>query len=416
MKNHPLIQTLRGLRGNPRACVYTEPLWGIPHSLYSPFISVYMAALLLTDRQIGLIASVSMLFRAVAALFSGAITDKLGRRLTTLIFDLLSWSVPCLLWAFSQNFWWFMIAAAFNGMWQITDISWNCLLVEDAEKSAMVRIYSLVHLSGHIAVIFAPLSGLLVSRLSLIPAVRILYLFSFLSMTAKFIILYIYCGETEVGKTRKAQTEGDSILRIIAGYGVVLRRILSSPDMRLAVVLSVSVGISGMVMGTFFGLYAVGNIGIPEHFLAFIPIFRSGVIALFLFVLLPKLSRFGFRPPILAGLLIFIAGVAVLLLTPQKNYVMLLVHVFLEACAFSLIFPCRDSLMVLLVDPAERARIMSIITVVTLVCGVPFGYLAGWLSETDRRLPFLLGAAVCAFLFVVIAAKKKQLSEKTAQD
>ena len=29
-KQHPLISTLVNLEGNPRACVYTEPLWGIP--------------------------------------------------------------------------------------------------------------------------------------------------------------------------------------------------------------------------------------------------------------------------------------------------------------------------------------------------------------------------------------------------
>ena len=116
MRNHPLIHTLLALRGNPRACVYTEPLWGIPHVLYSPFVSVYMAALLLTDQQIGYVASTYALFQAIAALLSGAITDKMGRKLSTFVFDILSWSIPCLLWALSQNFWWFMVAAAFNGL------------------------------------------------------------------------------------------------------------------------------------------------------------------------------------------------------------------------------------------------------------------------------------------------------------
>lgn len=64
------------LRGNPKYCVYTEPLWGIPYHLYVPFVSIYMSALMMTDRQIGIVTSVTMFFRAIMAFFSGAITDK----------------------------------------------------------------------------------------------------------------------------------------------------------------------------------------------------------------------------------------------------------------------------------------------------------------------------------------------------
>jgi MFS family permease len=406
---NPLIQSLIELRGNPRACVYTEPLWGIPHSLYTPFISVYMAALLLSDRQIGLVASVSLFFRAGAALFSGAVTDKLGRKMTTLVFDILSWSIPCLLWAFSQNFWWFVIAASFNGMWQITDNSWTCLLVEDAEKSAMVKIFSLVHMSGHIAVVFAPLAALLVNRLSIVPAVRILYIFSFLSMTAKFIILYIYCEETIVGKVRRTETAGMSVWRVMSGYGGILRKIFASPEMILALVLSAIFTVTGMVMWTFFGLYTTGRLLIPEHFLAYFPILRSLVIAVFLFIFQPKLDRFGFRRPMLAGLLFYGASHIVLIFTPGDAAALILLYVCLEAIAYSLVLPRSDSLTALLIEPSERARIRGLMTVVILSFSIPFGYLAGWLSDIDRRLPFMLNCIIFAIAFVIIAANKQRL-------
>ena len=57
---HDMLKTLLNLRGNPRACVYTEPLWGIPSSLYLPFASLYMIALGCSDSQIGLITSLGM--------------------------------------------------------------------------------------------------------------------------------------------------------------------------------------------------------------------------------------------------------------------------------------------------------------------------------------------------------------------
>ncbi len=59
LKNHSLFATLRSLTGNPRGCVYTEPLWGIPFNLYAPYISIYMVALGVSDTRIGLIVSIS---------------------------------------------------------------------------------------------------------------------------------------------------------------------------------------------------------------------------------------------------------------------------------------------------------------------------------------------------------------------
>ncbi|MCL2030920.1 MAG: MFS transporter [Oscillospiraceae bacterium] len=414
VRDNSLIRALLSLRGNTRACVYTEPLWSIPYTLFSPFVTVYMAALLLSDRQIGLVASVTMLIRALSALLGGAVTDKLGRKMTTFIFDLLAWSVPCLLWAFSQNFWWFMAAAAFNGLMQVTDNSWTCLLVEDAGKSNMVKIYSLVHISGQLAVIFAPLSALLVDRLTLVPAMRILYLFTFVSMTAKFIILYRFCGETTTGTIRKRETRGMSLWKIMSGYGQIFKRIFSSREMRLALVIASIFNITSMIMGSFFGLYTTGNLDLPRHYLAYFPILRSVIIAFFLFVLQPALTRFGFRALMLAGLLFYAASHALLICAPKGSLALPLAYILLEACGHSLVMPRRDSLVALLIEPAERARINGIMTVMILGGGIPFGYLAGWLSDTDRRLPFLLDIAIFALAFAVIAANRKLLAQKDA--
>lgn len=53
-KEHPLIRQLLELKGNPKVCILIEPLWGIPYNLISPFITVYMYALGIKDREIGL--------------------------------------------------------------------------------------------------------------------------------------------------------------------------------------------------------------------------------------------------------------------------------------------------------------------------------------------------------------------------
>ena len=157
-RQHPLFTTLKDLTGNARGCVYTEPLWGIPFNLYSPYVSVYMLALGMRDSQIGFLSSLSMLLQVFWTLLSGAITDKLGRKKATLIFDLISWSIPCLIWAFAQDYRYFIAAAIVNSVWRVTHNSWHCLLVEDTNPDLLVDIWSWISIGGLLAAFFSPLT------------------------------------------------------------------------------------------------------------------------------------------------------------------------------------------------------------------------------------------------------------------
>lgn len=100
LKNHVLAQTFRELKGNPKWSICTEPLWFIPYSLFVPFQTLYMRKLGLTSLEIGTTLTVGFLLQMFFALIGGVITDKMGRRKATVIFDTLGWTVPCLIWAF----------------------------------------------------------------------------------------------------------------------------------------------------------------------------------------------------------------------------------------------------------------------------------------------------------------------------
>src|SRR5512134_2455971 len=169
--NHPLFQTLRELKGNPRVTVLTEILFGIPYNLFAPFFSVYMLALGATDQQIGGIASFGLVVQIFSALLSGAIVDKFGRRLTLFLCDLLSWSVPCLIWAVAQDVRFFIVAAFLNSLFRISHTAWTCLMVEDAEERHLVYIWTWITIFAVSSAFFTPLGGWFVDRYGLIPAV-----------------------------------------------------------------------------------------------------------------------------------------------------------------------------------------------------------------------------------------------------
>jgi len=414
MSAHPLIDTLRQVKGNPKACLYTEPLWGIPYNLYAPFITLYMYALGVQDRQIGLILTIGMVLQVFTAALGGIVTDKFGRRKVTFFVDLLAWTIPTLVWAVAQNFWWFLIAAVFNSLWHITNTSWQCLLVEDTEPDLLVNIYTWVNIAGLLAVFFAPISTFLVGRFTLVPTVRILYFLAFLAMTIKFVILYVWSTETAQGIKRMAETRQQSLLSLLVGYRGVLGKLLRSNEMRLALLISVIVNITSITTTNFFALYITQDVGIPEKFVALFPIGRAVIMMLFIFIIQPVTNRFHYRPVFLAGFGVYLVSHAFLLLSRPDSKLLVIVYTLLEAVAFALVVPRRDALGAVFYDKEDRARIMSLVFVIMLAISSPFGSILGYLSSLDRRLPFALNMLLF-FLIAIVVATSKALIQQDRQ-
>lgn len=142
MGNHPLMRVLARNKGNPRTLVFIEPLWGIPYNLIAPFATLYMYAQGITDVQIGLILSAAMFVQVFFSFFGGILTDKLGRKFTTMMGDFFGWTAACLIWSVSSNVWLFLTAVLFNSFEQINQTAWYCLLIEDAEPRDLVGLYT----------------------------------------------------------------------------------------------------------------------------------------------------------------------------------------------------------------------------------------------------------------------------------
>lgn len=396
LTSHPFIRTLLDLRGNARACVYTEPLWGIPYNLYAPYASIFMLTLGVKDSQIGLVASIGIAFQIFWTLMSGAITDKLGRKRATLIFDLISWSIPCLIWAFSQNFTHFLIAAIINAMYRVPHNSWNCLLVEDTDPRLLVDIYSWVYISGQIVAVVSPLASVLIAKFTLVPTIRGLYLLAFVMMTAKFLVLNAFATETRQGVIRMEATRHQPLFAVLREMPDVLRQILQTPATLFTAGLMMLTNICWMISNTFWSIFVTEKLHIPAKHLAYYYFARSLVMLLFFFFAMPKLRNMDVRKPLLAAFSVLILSQIALINVPRENYALLLLATVLEACSVPIATTFVDKLTVITINPKERARIMAILWGVMLVFTSPFGWIAGQLSEMNRSLPFILNIVLFA--------------------
>ena len=390
MKTQSLFSSLKELKGNARGCVYTEPLWGITFNLYAPYISVYMIALGLTDKQIGLNVTISWVVQIFFSLLSGVITDKLGRRLTTLLADLVAWTVPSLISAIAANYWFFLAAALFNSTWRLSLNSWTCLMVEDTDPDQLIDIYAWVYISGLAAAFFAPLAGLLIKSYSLVPTLRGLYFFAAFMFTLKCGITYHFTRETEQGKVRMHETKQQGIFSVLGEYRGVVRDVLHSPATLYTAGVMLFLTIYSMVNGTFWAIIVTEKLQIPVQNLAIFPFIRSVAMLVFFFFVIPRLRRIHFQTPLVVGFIGLFVSQLLLVFTPAKGYAWLIASIILEACGMATTGPLVDQLMILTVDPKERARIQSILYVGVILVASPFGWVAGTLSGLNKTLPFYL--------------------------
>lgn len=402
LREHPLLQVLAGNQGNPRTLVLIEPLWGIPYNLISPFATLYMYTQGVTDVQIGLILSIAMVFQVFFSFFGGILTDKLGRKFTTMMGDFFGWAVACLIWSVSNNFWLFLAAAILNCFEQINQTAWYCLLIEDAHPKDLVNIYTWVSIGGLVAVFFAPLSGLFVSAYSVVPVVRVLYFLFSLTMVTKMLITLKFCRETKQGQIRRAETKGVSVFQMLGEYRHLVPRLLKDKAVLKAVAVSVILYITNMVSTNFFSLYVTQRLGLSENYLALFPILNAAVMLVFMVGIQHRMSATKFRAPMWVGLVLYCVAALVLILSPADSLGFVLIYVFVAAVAAALVNPRKDALLQLNIDTQERARLNALIMASTIALSSPFGYLAGWLSSLDRRLPFAFTMLLFILAMVVI--------------
>lgn len=415
MKNYfttsPLWLCLFNLQGNPKACTFTEPLWGIAFALYSPYLSVYMHALSVSDFQIGIISTMGLIIQVLAALFGGLITDRIGRRLTTLIFDLVSWTVPLIAFIFAQNFYFFLIGAFFNAFYQITNNSWTCLLVEDAEQDQLVHIFTWIQIAQLLSVLFAPIAVYVVGSFGIITGVRMILVFALVTMTAKFILLYRYTSETGLGERKRAQLKSVRLHEQLAQYKPVLLRMFRSKAIRMIFLLMLLNQIAMTFNSMYFGIYATENLGLPANFLSIFPMIRSIISFVLIFTVQTRLNRLPFKIPFGIGLGLYVLGQFILLFAGTLSsshwvFVVILVYTAVEALATSLVIPHRDAFLNTSLDQEDRARELSIIDAAVVLFTAPVSLSGAWFVEKERAIAFVIAAVAHALsLFFLVRYK-----------
>ena len=385
-----ILRTIVTLKGNERACLYTEPLWGIPYGLFIPFVSVYMAGIGLTPVMIGVIATLAMVSQVIWALLGGVLIDKFGRRLTTLVFDTIAWIIPSFLWMIAQDYRYFIVAALFNGACRVTESSWTLLLIEDTPESKLIRLFSIIQIMAHIAGFFAPIAYFFVQRYALIPTVRWLYGFFFVCMLIKVVLVYVMSRETSVGLRRIEESRGKSVLHRLWDSRNVLLTMLKSRRIMLTIAFIACFAGLRAISDTFWPLLVTSKLGIAAENLSIFSTIKTLLMLCSYIFLAPRLNLKRFKNPVALGLALFMAQAVSMLLMPKGMFGLVLATVLMEGAALSLLIPFSGGLQMVNIDREERARMLAFLYAISMLFTSPLSTIAGLLADIDAALPFTL--------------------------
>lgn len=410
LRKNQLVDMFFRLKGNARACIWTEPLWGVPYNLYKPYATRFMIALGLSLTEIGMITTIAYIVEIIFSALSGILADKLGRRKCTVIFDTLSWSVPELIWAFSQNFTWFVVAALFNGMWKVTENSWGLLLIEDTPKEQIVPAFSMSSFMGVVAVLIAPVSKFAIDAFGLVSTMRVLHFVTCISMTAKFLILYKFSRETGPGQKRMELTKDKSVFRMLWECKDVYLRVIREKRMLLTLAILAIYALINASNGNCWATFVVDCLGVKESDLSWFTMAKGGVTLIAILTLVPRIKSLNFKKPMLASAALFAAGQGLLLITGllklsgMAAWPLLIVCVALEAMAVAMLAPLMQSILFINADEDERARICGMIyaTVALMVCIFPT--VIGYLADISLYLPFCINIGLFVAMGVCTVA------------
>jgi MFS family permease len=393
LRSLKIVQSFLTLEGNARVSVMFEPLWGIPYIFYSYYLSLYMKELGISEAQFGTFLAAGFISGAFFSLFGGIITDMLGRKKTTLIFDFISWPVAIFLLLISRSFWMFVLATVVNNAVKIVVVSWNLMVVEDADSRQRIAAYNLLNIITISVGILTPLGGLLVARIGLVSAERIFMAFAIISMTMMILFRNRLYRETRMGQQILEEHKGRRLREVARGglFRGSFKLFRNRPGAALIVAATVLFNLTlplGAFNSMYFAPYMTGEAGIDKASVSILGGVYAGVMLLVFLAINPRMRRKDVTGNILLG--IVIQGVSLFLITiiPRGGLMQAIFCVALYGLGFGIFKPFLDSLLADVSDGKERAGLYSLVNALTSVLSALIGFLSGYIYEYDPRLIF----------------------------
>lgn len=402
-----ILNSFKLLKGNTRTCVVYEPFYGIPFVIFNFYLSLYMKELGVTDVQLGYIISIGYIAGTFFSMLSGAITDRLGRKKTTLIFDLISWPLTIIIYFISNSFALFAIATITNSMNRIVTVSFNLMLVEDADNEQRVAAYNIINIINIASGVVIPLAGILVSACGIIISERIFLAFAAVSMAAMMLLRNRIYKETSVGryiieerKRNPAKAGKKNILPFKA-----LKTLRGNTKAIIAAIVYI-LFFTYIPLGTFNSLYfapfMTEALGLGKSSISILGGVYSGVLLAVFILINPIAGRLDHTKNMQVGLVMQAAALIALIMIPAGSLMAAVIFIIVYAAGFGIFRPYVDSMLAEVSEGNERAGIYSMVNTITCIATAIIGFVSGSIYLYNPRLIYVISIIILAVSIILL--------------
>ncbi|GGJ28228.1 MFS transporter [Paenibacillus hunanensis] len=399
------------LQGNSRGCLAFEPFFLIPYSMVMTYATLYMYELGVTETAIGWITTLSLIVQVISSFLSGYLTDRLGRKRAVLYFDLLSWTLATIVWAVSQNVWFFVLAALLNGLQRVPSTAFYCLVVEDTRPSDRTYVFTLLQIISVIGGLFAPLGGLLVYSYGLVDGTRIMYWIAAISMTFQFIGRHLTTKETEMGYRKMQETRDLGLGKSLLDYAGAIREITASRSLLLIFGVYVLFNFQTTLKTTYLSLYMADYLHIDNDLISLVPAVSSIVMLVVLWLLTPRIPEQAMYKSMMAGFGLSVISNVMLVVGPITELAWVALSTVIAAVGMMISSPYLEAAVANAIDDNKRAKIFSMLSVLILLITSPAGIIGGWAYTFDPRIPIWL--MIIAFALACVLTVRYERHHKT---
>ena len=364
---------LLGLERNARICLGFFPLWAVPYTIYTYYLSLFLIEEGLSSTGIASLMTVANVSALVFSLFAAPIVDRMGRRNATFVFDILSSALPCLLYLISGNIIVALIAQAVSGMNRIMSTGFYLLMIENTSESNSVNSMNIFNVILVGAGLTTPLAGFVVSKMGLLAGERLFLIISLVMMTAQATARHFMVRETETGMAIMRTRERFSFKETAIGFGKTVRYMIKNRNVRSAMIINSLIYVYytvGTTISLFFTPYFSEHRNLSGVTLGLVGGIYAGGTLFSMIVINPRVRPRQLYPYTIISCLVSILGFILLIICPLNNTILLFAAIILISVSYGALKTIADSLLALEMTNEYSSGLYAISFILSSVLGI----------------------------------------------
>lgn len=398
------------LKGNDRVCIAFHSLWGVPYTFYTYYISLYLKEIGLTDTALGRLMVAGTVASFLFSFISAPLVDRMGRKRATFVFDLLSSALPPLVYLFSKNFFFALLAVILFNSNKIMSIAYYLVMIEDSDEESRIVAFNLFNIITVAAGLLIPIAGIFVDRYGVVATERVFLIVSFLMMTAMILFRNMLLKETAIGEKLRAASAGKGLAAFFKEAYKPYADAMAFLRRNRAALLFVLINIL---------FYVYMNLG-SNYSLYFVPYFtdrlgmdamQSSVLGsvyyggmLFAMILInPLFGRRGLIFGVRMSALVTLLGLVALVVIPAKAYALAIAATLVMALGYGMLKSEVDGGLAVYTGSEYQSGVYALANlfssglgiVVTALCAVLYPHSPRWLYILCSILVFLILLGAC---------------------